>query len=483
MYKGKCFGGRFRKRKSKPGISRVYNADNKAKTDTTEETGEYTDEQGRDPVANTEFFVEAVKDHSSITWKDIFSESFVKHTKADMEFAMQNGTLARQVPESHMLETWNRPWLWWPLAKWGLGLIAVLYILFFFQIGGLGLYTYAFYHLVMIIPPRVIPLIIMILLWEMNIPQNISLTDLLMFFMGAGVINFLVTGILFLPFPGEHASYAALREEPAKLVAALMVFWYIQHVQKKKIYGLTGIVVGAAVGAAFSALESVSYAIDASEVAGAMIFVQVLRSALALGGHFAYCIPYATAIALNAENGKVTLKSVFHPMTLLALALSIGCHALWNAGYGLTVNIALLAASVFIILYWIKKSLQQIVQICGPKRSSGPAVYAQQPAGRNLSVYCNNTALQGTTWEVRTDTMLIGRQREMCGLCFDGNTPGVSRQHCKIFKAQGSWYIQDLNSTYGTYVCGKKLAAFAACPLNPGDDIYLGSRQVWLTVR
>ena len=169
-------------------------------------------------MANTEFFAEAVKEHSSITWKDIFSESFVRHTKADMEYAMQSGTLARQVPEAHMLETWNRPWLWWPVAKWGLGLILALYVLFFFQVSTLGVLTGAFYHMMMIIPPLVIPLIIMIFLWEMNIPQNISLVDLLIFFLVGGLVNFTVTGVLFLVVPGDLASLAALREEPAKLL-------------------------------------------------------------------------------------------------------------------------------------------------------------------------------------------------------------------------------------------------------------------------
>ena len=456
-------------------------------------------------MANTEFFAEAVKDHSSITWKDIFSESFVKHTKADMEYAMQTGSLARMVPESHMLETWNRPWLWWPVAKWGVGLILVLYALFFFQLGTLHVLTNAFYHMMMIIPPLVIPLIILIFMWELNIPQNISIMDLVVFFLVAGVVNFSVTGVMFLVVPGEHASLAALREEPAKLAASILILWYIQKKQKKKIYGLTGLVVGAVVGAAFSGLESMSYAINSSADPGSMIFVQVLRSALALGGHFVYCIGYTTSIALNAENGKITIKSVLHPMTIAAFAVSVGCHALWNAGYGIMVNIGLLAISTVIILYWVKKSLQQIVQICGPKKSSklsnesagavGAAAAVQQSSAsyvgwedvpavsQHLTLVCNTTALQGTTLEIPGDTLMIGRQRESCGLCFPGNTPGVSRQHCKIFKSQGNWYIQDLNATYGTYVRGKRLAAFAVCELHPGDDIHLGSKQVWLTVR
>lgn len=437
-------------------------------------------------MANTEFFVEAAKDHSSITWKDIFSESFAKHTKADMEYAMQTGTVARQVPESNMLETWNRPWLWWSAAKWGLGLIAVQYIIFFFCMLVLGVTTNSMFNMLAIVPPLVIPLVIMVFMWELNIPQNISLMDMLGFFLAAGILNFAGNALMYTVVTGEHASLAALREEPAKLMASLAILLYMQKVQKKKIYGLTGLAVGAVVGAAFSGIESVSYAFNAYDATGSvlgLIFIQVLRSVMALGGHFAYCIPYTTAIALNAKDGKITLLSLFHPMTVGAFLFAVACHALWNSGQGLLVQLVLLAVSTVVLLYWVKKSLKQIVRICGPKKSSGRYVNAGPVGMRRLKVCCNTTSLQGTCREITEDVLMIGRQKNLCGLCFDSNTPGVSRQHCKIFTAQGRWYIQDLNSTYGTYVQGKRLMALAVCEVQPGTEIYLGSRQVWLTIR
>lgn len=430
-------------------------------------------------MGNTEFFAEAIKDNSSISWKDIFSESFAKHTKADMEYAMQRGTLARQVPEENMLETWDRPWLWWPLTKWGVGLIAVLYGVFLFLAGAVGAVSNSFGNMMMIIPPLVIPLVIMILFWELNIPQNISLTDLLVFFVAAGVINFAANSLMFTIVPGSHASWAALREEPAKMIATILILLYIQNKQKKKIYGLTGLLVGATVGAAFSGIESVSYAINFSESPIGMIGVQLLRSVLAPGGHFAYCISYSTAMALKAENGRITVKSILDPMTLSALAISMGCHALWNAGYGMEVQILLLTVGIFIMLFWIRKALRQIVLICGPKKHTPCRIGL---SGR-LTVCCNTTSLQGTSWVTNGEMMVIGRQRDRCNLCFDNGTPGVSRQHCKIFRTPDGWCIQDLNSAYGTYLNGKRLTAFEVYPICPGNQLHLGSKQVWLTIR
>lgn len=48
----------------------------------------------------------------------------------------------------------------------------------------------------------------------------------------------------------------------------------------------------------------------------------------------------------------------------------------------------------------------------------------------------------------------------------------VSRQHVRLRYAQGSWYIQDLQSTAGIYVNGETVAAQR---LTPGDEITIGN--------
>jgi len=429
-------------------------------------------------VSNTEFFREVRKEDSSITWKDIFSDSFRKHSKADMEYAMQTGTLARQVPEGRMLQTWNKPWLWWQAAKYGLGLMFGLYAVFYMCAFFLGAVSNSLGNMVMIIPPVVIPLIILILLWELNVPQNISLMDLLAFFLVGGIACFAINSAMFLPFPSGLPSYfAAVREEPSKLGAALLILLYIERVQKKKIYGMTGLVVGAAVGAAFSGIESVSYAINYSDSAAVMIDVQLTRALLALGGHITYCVPYATAIALKAKNGRITASSIFNPMTIGAFLFSVGLHAIWNGSGSSLIQWIIVGGSLFILLYWVKKSMQQMVRICTGGSFSGPV-----PESGGITVCCRSTSLQGMRWQSRGESLVIGRQKDKCSICFGEDARGVSRQHCKILKNRDGWFIQDLGSSYGTYVGGRKLAPYELYPLHSGENIYLGSKQVWLTV-
>ncbi len=51
------------------------------------------------------------------------------------------------------------------------------------------------------------------------------------------------------------------------------------------------------------------------------------------------------------------------------------------------------------------------------------------------------------------------------------NNSAISRQHALIRYVQGMWFIQDQNSTGGTYVNGERVQG---CRLNPGDQVTIG---------
>ncbi len=64
----------------------------------------------------------------------------------------------------------------------------------------------------------------------------------------------------------------------------------------------------------------------------------------------------------------------------------------------------------------------------------------------------------------------IGRSATENGLAL--NAKGVSRQHCRISLIQDTLYIEDLDSTSGTYCMGQKITV--QHPLNDGDRISIG---------
>ncbi|MCC8028204.1 MAG: trypsin-like peptidase domain-containing protein [Lachnospiraceae bacterium] len=71
----------------------------------------------------------------------------------------------------------------------------------------------------------------------------------------------------------------------------------------------------------------------------------------------------------------------------------------------------------------------------------------------------------------------IGRDAGRCGIAYPPDTKGVSGVHCAIRLQGSSISIEDLGSTYGTMVNGKKLTAHQPQPLALGDCICLGSEM------
>jgi pSer/pThr/pTyr-binding forkhead associated (FHA) protein len=65
---------------------------------------------------------------------------------------------------------------------------------------------------------------------------------------------------------------------------------------------------------------------------------------------------------------------------------------------------------------------------------------------------------------------VIGRAPE-CEIRLDDAY--ISQQHARIFGKNGSWYVEDLGSTNGTYVNEQRLASPAM--LQPGDRIRVGT--------
>ncbi len=483
-------------------------------------------------MGNTVFYNQINEDASQIKWKDIFSEYKKKHDKQDLEYALAAGTALNTASEDYMLQKWRKPWLFYPMLKWGIGFIVLLYIVYFALINSGVAVVPAIEQMTIIIPPLIGPLVLMILFWEMNIPRNISIYELLGIWLVGGLLSLVVANILFtvIPQTGLASIDAPIAEEPAKMIVSMIVMLIVS--KNKKIYGISGFVIGAAVGAGFGAFESVQYAFSSAQSVSFMqdemgqviavvgtqmnrgvLFNQIIRLLFSVGGHALYCAPYSAEMGRHSDNGKISLNSVFNIDVIAAFLISCLLHGLWDMSLPAILGGAIVMYAwyvILIVLIWIqglrilRKCLNQVVQI-GAAASNGQALLhgagngatsfievnrvqrkpetIPQPKAATIKLTCSRGELQGVQWQSNGNTpMMIGRNSN-CDIRFSAGAKGVSGQHCSIQLTKFGWTVKDLGSSYGTFVSGtQKILPGTEVKLKQGDVISLGGEENTLTV-
>jgi hypothetical protein len=81
-------------------------------------------------------------------------------------------------------------------------------------------------------------------------------------------------------------------------------------------------------------------------------------------------------------------------------------------------------------------------------------------------------ALLALDWSGRRGELLVGRHHACDVVLSD---PSVSRRHARLVFRDGSWVLQDLESTNGTTVNGVRVGR---CALRPGDLLALGDEEL-----
>ena len=76
-------------------------------------------------------------------------------------------------------------------------------------------------------------------------------------------------------------------------------------------------------------------------------------------------------------------------------------------------------------------------------------------------------------WDHDDGDLTVGRDAECCDVVFEH--PTVSRRHAQLHHRDGAWVLQDLDSTNGTTINGRRVAR---CRLQPGDRLTLGRQTV-----
>ncbi|NLW49768.1 MAG: FHA domain-containing protein [Candidatus Brocadiaceae bacterium] len=71
------------------------------------------------------------------------------------------------------------------------------------------------------------------------------------------------------------------------------------------------------------------------------------------------------------------------------------------------------------------------------------------------------------------DTVILGRDSDRCQFVVLDSR--VSQQHCKFSVSGDKLWVEDLNSTNGTFVNGERVSTAL---VSPGDEIRLGNCRI-----
>ncbi len=79
------------------------------------------------------------------------------------------------------------------------------------------------------------------------------------------------------------------------------------------------------------------------------------------------------------------------------------------------------------------------------------------------------------SYALNSNSILIGRQPGL-DICLESRA--IGRRHCKISTAEGSYFIEDLNSKNGTFINDKQLVTGVSATLKSGDKLRIANREL-----
>lgn len=454
---------------------------------------------------------------------DIFSDVARRHTPEQTARVLTAGTVLTTPAEGEMLADWQKPFLF---ARFFLGWLGVLLLAFLMAtMVGFG----GGYYLLLVGIPFLVPVTILLLVYEMNVPRNISLYDVVTATALGGVLSILATAVANFYTADYMAAWAGVVEEPAKLLVICIILS-----RKNYKYALNGALIGAAVGTGFAVMESLIYVISSigDGVFGAIVFsadqgmtfeeimenfgsvwtngiftalyVAVARAITAVSGHGIFAALYGSALVKGKGDEQFRLAHLFNPGFLVYFAAAILLHALhnYNLNLGLPVLLEGTLPSEYLIVAAIAVALLLNTLHIGVNQAIGIAL--DHNDGRFTIAMDKKGQAQKQQTIPRTPgavpykdfklKCISGPYNNKKYRCMDGQAFTIGRDsrgnaiavpeckyvgavHCRIEVSGGRLYITDLTSKNGTYLDGQRLAPNQPMSALNASVIQLGNEE------
>ncbi len=453
---------------------------------------------------NTQFLAEVQQGHLGV--KDIFAQTFKRHKKGDAFRSLTR----RPALTAEMLETWQRPWMF--LRLFGILLVATVLLTFaaenmiyYSRVDGWQT-SFPLSIIAYIVGSTIVPWTLLMFIWEMDMYGNISIFDLLGLLLVGGLLSIAIT-IPFVTLRNQifslsgkpAASWAAVSEEPAKILIAILFIL----LSKRKLNALDGLVIGAAIAAGFSFIETTQYAYGEGAIAGGIEQLQGRNFASIFTGHVLFTAPVLGALGLSANGERLKLRHFLNWRVLLCLAIGMGCHALNNSSkillptyllflfmpvltigdYGLPmayiiIGIVEWTALLLVMRGGIRQALaaSERGKTMAYMEHYGKIDTPQVPDIPQTPLLCGQAgSFNGQKLRVPMNKPISLGREASCQLVLASKQ--VSRKHCEVHATADGLVIRDLNSANGTKVNGTRIPPQQDVPLKRGDRVEVGSKD------
>ena len=305
--------------------------------------------------------ITGAKSKSYVTFKDLFKNTFKKHTEDELDEVFICGG-KNTTPELKDIDpTKATAWVYFKILIFFL--IAYIPV----RIGFISYGNANFLPAMIMLAAFAVPVTILIFFFEINVFRNIPFYKVMKYFVWGGGLS-LILAILFfsLDFNTDISTYfgalmVGLIEEVAK--AAIVAAFLFKS--KKSNYILDGLLIGAAVGAGFAAFETAGYILRFGLNNGLQTMLDVikLRGFLAPGGHVAWAAIEGAGLMYVKGFEKLDKKHLNDKRFLLICLIPIVLHGVWdmpiNTPYHL-LQITLTVAAWLVIIYFINLGLKQV---------------------------------------------------------------------------------------------------------------------------
>lgn len=320
---------------------------------------------------------------ANLNWRVLFSDVFKSHTTEEAEDIFICGTKATTPDVNSISKDWPHPWLYSRVLL----MFVITFALLWVCVNAFGNLN-AFPGMI-VIGSFAVPLSTMVLFMEANVWRNVSMYTVIKTFFVGGCASLVATLLLFSFYSVEEMDFfgafmVGLIEELGKAVIVLAV---LRKLGKLSI--LTGMLIGACVGAGFAAFESAGYAlqpfiqyqqitgyaaaygqnIDGQQMMDAINNTIFLRAVLAPGGHVAWAAISGAAFVIAAKYKGMIDTSLFTEKKFLRLfAIPVILHCLWDSPLAMWVNgvfpfagyIALVVVVWIVVLILINMGLTEV---------------------------------------------------------------------------------------------------------------------------